>query len=250
MLSPLFDIMFIKTSAAHNYSTRQAGSLYGQHAPTERTQKNLRHYGTKLWNSLHNVVCSVCAISTFKQNLKVYLLSLYFVPLFVHFFLHFVYNLPSSKLYAPCTLHFNYLHSTLFQLTWHWWKCCLNNLGHISSTSAPIVKVDSSICWGFLFISLDINVMYCILKSFSLYNFGNKFVFIHCHFHSLSLSLSLSLCVRCVYFVSTQYGFCMSLKKICISFGSEILRRLRFKSSEQFLKRYPFNVTFASLSPH
>ena len=51
------------------------------------------------------------------------------------------------------------------------------NLGHISSTSAPIVKIDSSICF-FLFVCFDMNAMYCILKGFSLYNFGNKFVFI------------------------------------------------------------------------
>ena len=68
-------LLYLKTSVVHNYSTRQAGSLYVQYAPTKRTQRNLRHCGTKLWNSLHNVVCSDCAISTFKQNLKVCLLS-------------------------------------------------------------------------------------------------------------------------------------------------------------------------------
>ena len=30
----------------------------------------------------------------------------------------------------------------------------------------------------FLFVCFDMNAMYCILKGFSLYNFGNKFVFI------------------------------------------------------------------------
>ena len=74
-LPPIFEDMFIKTSAVQSYSTRQAGSLYVQYAPTKKKQRNLRHYGTKLWNSLRNVVCSDCAISTFKQNLKVYLLS-------------------------------------------------------------------------------------------------------------------------------------------------------------------------------
>ena len=52
------------------------------------------------------------------------------------------------------------------------------NLGHISSTSAPFVKVDSSICFFLLCVCFDMNAMYCILKGFSLYNFGNKFVFI------------------------------------------------------------------------
>ena len=52
------------------------------------------------------------------------------------------------------------------------------NLGHISSTSAPFVKVDSSICFFYLFVCFDMNAMYCILKGFSLYSFGNKFVFI------------------------------------------------------------------------
>ena len=41
MLPPLFEDMFIKTSAVHNYSTRQAGWLYVQYAPTKRTQRNL-----------------------------------------------------------------------------------------------------------------------------------------------------------------------------------------------------------------
>ena len=108
MPPPLFEDMFIKTSAVHNYSTRQAGSLCVQYAPTKRTQRNLRHYGTKLWNSLHNVVSSDCAIGIFKQNLKVNLLSQYFVPLFVHIVFNILFKLPSSKLYAPGTLHFNY----------------------------------------------------------------------------------------------------------------------------------------------
>ena len=52
------------------------------------------------------------------------------------------------------------------------------NLGNISFTSAPFVKIDSSICFFFLLVCFDMNAMYCILKGFSLYNFGNKFVFI------------------------------------------------------------------------
>ena len=51
------------------------------------------------------------------------------------------------------------------------------NSGHISSTSAPIVKVDTSMC-VFLFVCFDMNAMYGILKDFYLYNFGNKFVVI------------------------------------------------------------------------
>ena len=48
-------------------------------------------------------------------------------------------------------------------------------LGLINSTSAFVDEVDSSICF---LVSYDMNVMYCISKGFSLYNFGNKFVFI------------------------------------------------------------------------
>ena len=130
MLPPIFEDMFIKTSAVHNYSTRQAGWLYVKYAPTKRTQRNLRHYGTKLWNSLHNVVCSDCAISTFKQNLKVYLLSWYFVPFLVPFFT-FCLNCHLPNCMHPAhyiAIIMHLAHSTLFQLTWQWWKCCLNEL--------------------------------------------------------------------------------------------------------------------------
>ena len=173
MLPPLFEDMFIQTSAVHNYSTRQAGSLYVQYAPTKRTQRNLRHYGTKLWNSLHDVACSGCAISTFKQKFE----SISFVIIFCSFdcsFFFFTFVIFQTV----CTLHIT------FQLlcTLHIAPCHSSpdndenavemNLGHISSTSAPILQ------YVFLFVCFDMNTMYSILKGFSLYKFGNKFVFI------------------------------------------------------------------------
>ena len=75
LLPPLFENMFIKTSDVHNYSTRQADLLYVQFAATKRTQRTLKHYGIKSWNSLYHVVHHDCAISTFKCNLKSFLLS-------------------------------------------------------------------------------------------------------------------------------------------------------------------------------
>ena len=59
----------------HNYPTRQADLLYVQFAATKRTQRTLKHYGIKLWNSLYHVVHPDCAISTFKCKLKSFLLS-------------------------------------------------------------------------------------------------------------------------------------------------------------------------------
>ena len=68
-------------------------------------------------------------------------------------------------------------HSTLFQLTWQWWKCCLNEPG-----THKFYFCSHCQSWIFnmfyLFVCFDMNAMYCILKGFSLYNMGNKFVFI------------------------------------------------------------------------
>ena len=75
MLPSVFENMFIKTSDIHNYSTRQADMLYVQYASTKRTQRTIKHHGTKLWNSLCNYLPTECAISTYKQKLKVFLLA-------------------------------------------------------------------------------------------------------------------------------------------------------------------------------
>ena len=68
LLPPLFENMFIKTSDVHNHSTRQADLLYVQFAVTKRTQRTLKHYGIKLWNSLYHVVHPDCAIGSFRLS--------------------------------------------------------------------------------------------------------------------------------------------------------------------------------------
>ena len=75
MLPSMFEIMFIQTSDVHSYPTRQADLLYVQFAATNKTQRTIRHFGTKLWNTLCNVIQVDCAISTFKQKLSIILLS-------------------------------------------------------------------------------------------------------------------------------------------------------------------------------
>ena len=74
MLPSMFENMFIKTSDVHNYSTRQADMLYVQYASTKRPQRTIKHHGTKSWNSLCNSIPADCAISTYKQKLKAFLL--------------------------------------------------------------------------------------------------------------------------------------------------------------------------------
>ena len=75
MLPSMFENMFIYTSDVHDYYTRQADLLYIQYAPTKRSQRTIKYYGTKLWNIISGVVQPDCAISTFKQKLKIFLLS-------------------------------------------------------------------------------------------------------------------------------------------------------------------------------
>ena len=120
MLPSIFEIMFIQTSDVHSYLTRQADLLYVQFAATKRTQRTIRHFDTKLWYTLCNVIQVDCAISTFKQKLKIFLLSWFFFiffiafPLFVSFFspspplfsIFFLkpFSQPNDRHYAPCTV--------------------------------------------------------------------------------------------------------------------------------------------------
>ena len=85
MLPSVFENMFIKTSDVHNYYNyfnRQADILYVQYASTKRTQRTIKHHGIKLWNSLCNSIPTECAISTYKQKLKAFLLAWYSPLLF------------------------------------------------------------------------------------------------------------------------------------------------------------------------
>ena len=75
MLPSMFENVFIDTSNVLNYSTRQADMLYVQYASTKRTQRTIKHHGTKLWNSLCDSIPTECAISTYKQILKAFLLA-------------------------------------------------------------------------------------------------------------------------------------------------------------------------------
>ena len=122
MPPPLFEDMFIKTFAVHNYSTRQAGSLYVQYALNKRTQRNLRHYAIKLWNSLHNMswLCD--------QHIQAKFENLFDRSLFYISFISC--HLPNCMHPAHCiSITMHPAHSTLFQLTWRWWIFCLNELG-------------------------------------------------------------------------------------------------------------------------
>ena len=130
LLPPLFENMFINTSDVHNYSTRQANLLYVQIAAPKRTQRTLKHYGKKSWNSLYHVVYPDCSISTFKCNLKSFLLS-WFIYIYI------------LCLQLCFHLMFSTLHNALCSCSPFVCKVTVEmNLEHISIASAPIVKVD------------------------------------------------------------------------------------------------------------
>ena len=75
MLHSMFENMYIYTSDVHDYYKRQADLLYIQYAPTKRSQRAIKYHGTKLWNSISGIIQPDCAISTFNQKLKIFLLS-------------------------------------------------------------------------------------------------------------------------------------------------------------------------------
>ena len=71
---PLFE-MFERTANIHNYSTRQINCYYIHHVPTVRSQKTIKITGSKLWNIISNNINISCKISSYKINLKKFLLS-------------------------------------------------------------------------------------------------------------------------------------------------------------------------------
>ena len=145
MLPSMFENMFIKTSDVHNYSTRQTDMLYVQYASTKRTQR--KHHGTKLWNSLCNSIPADCAISTYKQKLKAFLLTwhspllfdasvivtllLILLLLLLLLFLLLLLLLSSSDCNPPCTLHSVPVHLILYI------PAVYMNMGHISPYFSP-----------------------------------------------------------------------------------------------------------------
>ena len=73
-LPPIFN-MFERISNVHNHSTRQIDSFYIQYSSTLRTQRTIKISGPKLWNLIIRSINIHCKISTFKANLKKFILS-------------------------------------------------------------------------------------------------------------------------------------------------------------------------------
>ena len=144
MLPSMFENMIIYTSDVHDYYTRQNDLLYIQYAPTKRSQRTIKYYGTKLWNIISGIIQPDCAIRTFKQKLKIFLLS--------------------------------WLGSFSF-----WWICCSHELGaHKSLLLPPLSRLWltllCSTIWRF-FVMYHVLALLIIWIWF-LYNFDNKHTFI------------------------------------------------------------------------
>ena len=67
--------MFKLTTDVHSYPTRQKNSYYTQFVPTVRSQKTIKITGTNLWNILRKKLNIQNKISSYKLNLKRFLIS-------------------------------------------------------------------------------------------------------------------------------------------------------------------------------
>ena len=160
MLPSMFENLLISTSDVHDYSTWQANLIDVQYASTKRSQRTIKHSGTKLCNSLCNVIDIDCEISTYKQRLKDFLLpwSLpilcpivypYFVFIFIFIIIIFInlfYYLHKSVFICILCSFLNCIHSYL-----HPAPCfpahhiymnhiVYMNLGHISIFFCPLCQ--------------------------------------------------------------------------------------------------------------
>ena len=111
LLHPLFENMLIKTSDVHYYSTRQTGLLYVQYAATKITKRT-----ETLWNKIMEFFISYSTPWLYNKQFQMQLEILCLV-----------------FLYIVCDITIKM------------------NLGHLSITSAPIVKVEIPLLLFILF---------------------------------------------------------------------------------------------------
>ena len=70
----IFNIMFVKNKDIHEYNTRQSDNLHVTRGKFV-SYKTVRHTGIHIWNNISsNVMPSNNSLSTFKHNLRKYLL--------------------------------------------------------------------------------------------------------------------------------------------------------------------------------
>ena len=142
MLLSVFENMSIYTSDGHDYYTRQADLLYIyiQYAPTKRSQRTIKHYGTKLWNIISGVIEPDCAIGTLKQDVMAWFLFFFKFQimcfLFIHLFIIYLF------LYSFFLFSFQQLLTKWYPPALCTCSCspCFNELA-VLITSAPFVKV-------------------------------------------------------------------------------------------------------------
>ena len=75
LVPPVLSDMFTTNVNIHNHLTRQRRRL---HVPVSRTnimKKTFRHTGVYTWNKFKDVIDTQSSFSTYKKNLKEYLLS-------------------------------------------------------------------------------------------------------------------------------------------------------------------------------
>ena len=108
--------------------------------------------------------------------------NILFLCLFIFYILFISCHLPNCMHpahYISIIMHL--AHSTLFQLSWHWWKCCSNELGAHKFYFCPHCQ------------SWFLNMFLSVLIWMSCTAFGRAFLCTMLAINLVSLSLSLSL---------------------------------------------------------
>ena len=190
MLPSMFENMFIYTSDVHDYYTRQADLLYIQYAPTKRSQRTIKYYGTKLWNIISGIIEPDCAISTFKQKLKFFFLSWVgsfsflnfkwcdFSFYFILFFSLSIFSWLLIKWYPPalctcsCSPCFNEF-------------AVLMNLGHISHYFCPLCQ---GCDWLYYALPFD-DFLWCIM-------------YLHCWLFGFNFCTTLTINILSLFTIS------------------------------------------------
>ena len=202
MLPSMFENMFIYTSDVHDYYARQADLLYIQYAPTRRSQRTIKYYGTILCNIISGIIQPDCAISTFKQKLKIFLLFIFFfnfkLCVFSFYFIIFFLSTFSwllTKWYSPalctcsCSRCFNEF-------------AVLMNLGHIIHYFCPLCQ---GCHWRYYALQFD-DFLWCIM-------------YLHCWLLGFDFYTTLTINIRSLFraFVSGWFYTINKAKLLRIS---------------------------------
>ena len=75
LLPSIFNNMFIQNNTIHSHNTRQDNNIHVSAFRSRLSQQTIRFTGTKLWNFVYTKLKTNISLSSYKHNLKEYIVT-------------------------------------------------------------------------------------------------------------------------------------------------------------------------------